>query len=190
MNQSLLFSLAGRARVGKGTFVTLLTDILSPRPVVEIAFAQALKEELDPVLKARFGISAFTTDDAEKKVIRPFLVERGAGARAQDVNHWVKLVEPRVKEHLSRGDVVVVSDSRYRNECDWIHFLGGKVIYIERLLPDGTPVPFANSEEATHDGAAREVSDYTISWPTFSNEDFLDKMRPFVLDAYSKLTTP
>ncbi len=84
---------------------------------------------------------------------------------------------------------MVVSDSRYRNECDWIHSLGGKVIYIERILPDGTPVPPANAEEAANDDAAREVADYILSWPTFS-ENVLDSMRPFVLNAWTEVTKP
>lgn len=186
-----LLSLSGRARVGKGTFVSLLDEaLLQRRPsrhVTEVAFAQILKEELDPFLRERYGISAFTTDDAEKRVIRPHLVARGAGARAIDPNHWIKLAEPAVKRALDRDDVVVVSDSRYRNECDWIHSLGGKVIYIERIQADGSLVPPANDEEAANDDAARAVSDLTISWPTFG-EDYLDKMRPFVLNAWSQLT--
>lgn len=183
-----LLSLSGRARVGKGTFVSLLRGIIPHRHVAEVAFATALKEELDDSLIARFGISAFTTDDAEKRIIRPYLVERGAGARAIDPNHWVKLVEPVVKAALDRGDVVVVSDSRYRNECDWVHSLGGKVVYIERIGVDGLPVPPANLEEATHDSAAREVSDYFVSWPTFSSSDYLDKMRPHVQAVWSQMT--
>ena len=184
-----LISLSGRARVGKGTFVTLLSDILShqnpPRSVTEIAFAHALKEELNSTLIMRFGISAFTTNDAEKKIIRSFLVARGAGARAEDVNHWVKLVEPNVKKRLSEGDVVIISDSRYKNECDWVHSLEGKVVYIERTI-DGIPVPPANEEEAANDDAARAVSDITVSWNTFG-ENYLDMMRPFVFDTWAKL---
>lgn len=187
-----LLSLAGFARVGKGTFVSILDEILlerrPSRHVTEIAFAHALKLELDPMLVNRFGISAFTADNEDKKIIRPYLVERGAGARAVDPNHWIKLVEPDVKRALDRGDVVVISDSRYRNECDFVHSLGGKVIYIERIQPDGTPVPPANSEEAAQDGGAREVSDFFLSWPTFSTNS-LDNMRPYVLNVWSQLTT-
>lgn len=188
-----LISLAGRARVGKGTFVTILDEaLLQRRPsrhVVEVAFAQVLKEELDPMLRHRYGISAFTTDSAEKRIIRPHLVERGAGARAVDPQHWIKLVEPAVKSALGRGDVVICSDSRYRNECDWIHSLGGKVIYIERIQPDGQPVPPANDEEARNDDAARAVADATITWPTFP-KNVLDNLRPYVLNAWSQLTFP
>lgn len=183
-----LLSLSGRARVGKGTFVSLLRRVIPHRHVEEVAFASALKTELDPILRARFGISAFTADDAEKRIIRPHLVARGAGARAVDPNHWVKLVEPTVKAALDRGDVVVVSDSRYRNECDWVHSLGGKVIYIERIGPDGFPVPPANEEEATHDAAAREVSDYLVSWPTYTTNT-LDSMLPHVQAVWRQVTT-
>lgn len=189
MSNGTLFSLAGRARVGKGTFVALLGDILSERHhVVEVAFATVLKRELDLILTAKYGISAFTTNDAEKKVIRPHLVERGAGARAVDPNHWIKLAEPTVVAALNRGDVVVVSDSRYRNECDWIHSLGGKVIYIERTV-NGVPIDPANLEEATHDLAAKQVADHILSWPTFG-EDYLTQMRPYVLDAWNRLIQP
>lgn len=184
-----LLSLSGRARVGKGTFVTLLRDILLHHHVSEIAFATVLKEELDPFLLKHLGISAFTTDDREKKLVRPYLVAHGAGMRGLDPLHWVKQAEPNVKAALNRGDVVVVSDSRYRNEVDWVHGLGGKTVYIERIAADGLPVPPANAEEAEHDSAAREASDYIISWPTFSSSDYLDKMRPYVQSAWSQLNT-
>ena len=181
-----LLSLSGRARVGKGTFVTLLRDILHPQIVSEKAFATELKAQIDPFLRSEYGISAFTTDTEEKKIIRPHLVALGAGMRAQDPGYWIKLVEPQVKLDLARGDVVVVSDSRYRNECDWVHSLGGQVIYIERLQPDGKPVPPANEEEAANDDAARAVSDFTISWPTFE-ANYLYHMRPFVLDVWTQM---
>lgn len=194
MSNGILISLAGRARVGKGSFVTILDDIMCERRpsrnVIEVAFATCLKQEVDPITRAKYGISAFTTDNEEKKVIRPDLVERGAGARVEDPNHWIKLAEPQVKQALDKGDVVIVSDSRYRNECNWIHSLGGKVIYIERIQPDGTPVPPANDEEARNDDAAREVADTTVSWPTFEGtlEERHDKMVPFVLEAWNQVT--
>jgi hypothetical protein len=193
MSQGILIGCAGRARVGKGTFVTLLRQIVNNQTphvdVEEVAFAFALKNELDPILKERFGISAWTTNDDEKKVIRPYLVARGAGARAEDPDHWVKLIESTVRGHLGCGNVVVVSDVRYLNEANWIHSLGGKVVYIERTLPSGESVPPANEEEAINDPQARAVSDLLIKWPTFLDNP-LDNMRPFVLNAWSQLTNP
>lgn len=189
-----LLGLSGRARVGKGSFVSILDEILSQRRpsrhVTELAFAQVLKEELDDLMLTHFGISAFTTDNEEKKIIRPYLVKRGAEARAADPAHWIKLVEPQAKTALARGDVVIISDCRYRNEVEWVHSLGGKVIYIERFLPGSTTeiVPVANDEEGRNDPEARAVSDFSLSWPTFASNP-LDQMRPFVLNAWSRVTT-
>lgn len=191
MPQGIAVGCAGRARVGKGSFVTLLTNILHGiHNVAPFAFATELKRELDPILRAKYGISAFTQDTAEKVIIRPDLVARGAGARAEDPNHWIKIIEPEVLKVLARGDVAIIEDVRYLNEAKWVQSLGGKVVYIERLLPGSTTeiVPFANSEEADNDPKARVVADLVVRWPTFPQNP-LDHMRPFVLNAWSQLTS-
>src|SRR4051812_44303365 len=94
-----LFSTAGVARCGKDTFATILADIVyaqDGRIVRSHAFATELKRELDSYLIKKYHISAFTTNDADKRIIRPELVKRGAEARAADPDHWIKLLEPHV----------------------------------------------------------------------------------------------
>jgi hypothetical protein len=181
---SSLIGLAGKARVGKGTFVTILSDLVRDNSHVrEFAYATELKRELDPFLIAKYGISAFTTDNEQKKIIRPHLVERGAGARKEDPFHWIRIVAPQVELALAHGEIVVISDNRYANECDWVHSRGGKVVYIERILPDGSLQPAANEEEAKNDPEARAASDIILSWPTLP----LDRLRPYVQDVWSQL---
>ena len=185
---SSILGISARATAGKSTFVKLLADLVyaqDKRIVRDLAFAHALKAELDPVLTRDLGISAFTANAEHKRLIRPFLVERGAGARKTDPDHWIKLLEPLVKEALARGEVVGVSDVRYTNEANWVHSLGGKVVYIERLLPSGEPVPPANQEEAEQDGLTRACCDLTITWPTLP----LDRLRPYVQDVWTQLNT-
>lgn len=192
MSNGLLIGVSGRARVGKLTFFNLLRDIYREQladetRVVHFAFAKALKAELDAQLIREFGISAFTTDTAQKTIIRPALVARGAGARKEDPNHWIKQIEPGVKDCLACGDLAVVEDVRYANEANWVHSLGGKVVYIERIQPDGQPVPPANDEEARQDPGARAASDLVISWPTVGD---VNDLRPYVLEAWNRLTQP
>lgn len=183
----LIVGCAGRARAGKGTFITLLSDILSEydpaRRITEYAFATALKQELDQMLTRRFGISAFTVNTEHKKVIRPFLVERGAGARAEDPDYWIKVLDAPVRAAIAAGRDVAIGDTRYLNELRWVHSLGGKVIYIERIQPDGTPVPFANDEETRNDPLVEAVADIRLTWPTLP----LDQLRPYVERVWREL---
>lgn len=159
---SRLLLIAGRARVGKDTFARTSNDLFGYMPC--IAFADALKEEINDEMVRRYDISAFTQDPKEKSVIRPHLVELGRKRRAEDVNHWVKKVEPEVKEWLEAGETVLVTDNRYANEARWGKALGGKVLYIERIQEDGRPVPPANDEEAANDAEVRALADYVLSW--------------------------
>ncbi len=183
-----LLGLAGKARTGKGTFFNILSDIIyaqDQRRVWEVAYAHALKEEIDDHLIKTYGISAWTVNDAHKKIIRPELVKLGAGRRAEDPDHWVKIVAPYVKASLATNQVVILTDNRYANEANWIHSLGGKIVYIERILPDGSIQPPANEEEAVNDPQVRACADITLSWPTLP----LDQLRPYVADVWRQLNS-
>lgn len=186
MTTPLLAGIAGRARAGKNTFVNLSRERLASRGLTtsSFAFATELKLELDPILRAELGISAFTQDPKEKLIIRPRLVEHGAGQRAKtNGRYWIDKLAPQVERALKVYDVVFVEDVRYANEAQWVHSLVGTVIYVERKLEDGTVVQPANEEEATNDPKARAASDHVVSWPTLP----LDQLKPHVADVWAAI---
>lgn len=164
----------------------LLRDLFAPREFVHLAFATCLKQELDPFLRETYGISAFTNDNAEKQIIRPHLVARGAGARQEDPHHWIKILEPAVIKSLTAGHVTVIEDCRYLNEANWIKSLGGKVVYVERIQHDGTPVPPANEEEALNDPLVRQAADITVTLPTLKG-DLRELLKPYAERVFKQL---
>jgi hypothetical protein len=189
-----LYAIAGTARAGKDTFATLFTECAEHAGlnVSRFAFANALKAELNPYLIERYGISAWTSDDMEKQIIRPDLVAWGRMRRKQtNGTHWIKTIEPNVNAYLNLGHCVLITDCRFNthpgDEVGWVKSLGGKVIYVERIV-DGVPLKGANEEEVKHDPALRAGANVIVSWPTFSSSNYLDRMRPYVQDVWSQLT--
>lgn len=165
----MLIGISAFATVGKDTFASLLTQVVSPQRVTQVAFAQALKKELDPLFRA-FGETAFETDPVKKTLIRPILVSHGMSQRVvTNGRYWVDKVEPTVKEALKRGDLVIVTDVRFENEIDWLHSLGGKSVYLNR---EGVNAP--NEEEARNDPIMRAKADYLLNWPTLKKKGKID----------------
>ena len=85
MNDIKLIGVGGYARAGKDMFVKIASKILSDNgyKTKKFAFADELKHDLDPWLCEKYGISAWTTNDAEKALIRPILVAHGCAKRNQ-----------------------------------------------------------------------------------------------------------
>lgn len=174
MNKPILIGVAAVARAGKDTVADMLIPYID-NPL-RVAYANELKDEIDPFLKEIYGISAWTTDDKEKTIIRPHLVELGHRRRSETNGaYWIDKVEPKVKAALYSGRSVIICDNRYANEGKWVHSLGGKIIYIERILENGLVRLPANNEEKINDPQIREIADITLTWPT-APKDQLEKI--------------
>lgn len=182
----MLIGISAFATVGKDTFASLLTQVVSPRRVTQAAFAQALKEELNPFFQA-FGGTAFETDPAKKKLIRPILVSHGMSQRVvSNGRYWIDKVQPIVLDSLLRGDLVIVTDVRFENEIDWLHSLKGKSVYLNR---EGVNAP--NEEEARNDPIMRAKADYLLNWPTLTKKGKidLDSLKEIVQAWWTSTTT-
>lgn len=173
-----LISIGGVARCGKNLFTTLSREYLSSRgyTTAEFAFATQLKLDIEPFLQEKYGISAFTQDTEEKKVIRPHLVALGKKRRDEsNGRYWIEQLVPQINKAWAYYDVIMISDVRYSthetDEVAWVKSLGGKVIYIERILETGELLGPANEEEAANDSEVRAGADLVVSWPTFLDKD-------------------
>lgn len=165
----MLIGISARATVGKDTFASLLSEAIAPKKFVRVAFADALKAELEPFFQS-FGSSAYESDPVKKNRIRPILVSYGVTQRVVSNGwYWINKVEPTVKAELEKDSVVVVTDVRFPNEAAWIKSLGGTCLYLNR--PD---VPPANDEEAFNDPLIRAKADYMVDWPTSLKNDKVD----------------
>ena len=78
-----IIAIGGNARSGKDTLGRNLVYILKEYGIKAktYSFADQLKQETDEFLKKTLGISAFTENDDEKNIIRPFLVFWGTEIR-------------------------------------------------------------------------------------------------------------
>lgn len=162
-----VIGISGPARAGKDTLFEVLDDLFETVNLTRLAFADALKAECDDFLKTHTGISAFTSDTAEKEIIRPFLVAYGSKVRRKmNPRCWIECIEKSIKEN-KKDTIYVLTDVRYPNELDWIEGQGGLSIHVSRdgVLP-------ANSEEEINDPILRSRSKLSISVPTFQQNYF------------------
>jgi hypothetical protein len=91
--------------------------------VQRIGFADALYE----MARNEYGMK-------EKDSV--LLQQLGSEKRAEDPDYWVNRLATRISP---KTDVLVIPDTRYRNEAAWIKASGGYVLKITRLNADGTP---------------------------------------------------
>ena len=175
----IIIGAGGFARSGKDTFVKIAKKILKEHGFssIKLAFADALKEEIDHFLIENYGISAWTDDTEEKNIIRPFLVAHGCGKRAQSAGeYWVNKLDEAIETIHFSEDVVFISDCRFPNEVDWIHnkwggwfvhlkkylvsdlhSFGGEVYFGEKLYD-----PPPNEEESIQDPICEAKADYKL----------------------------
>lgn len=182
-----LIGLGGYARSGKDTFVSIAMQILANNGIrcKKYSFAAGLKDDLDEWLKNTYGISAWTTDDKEKILIRPFLVAHGCGKRIQtEGKYWVDKLHTKILEqqalqshdqYQDHVDVAFVSDVRFPNEAKWLHEKwNGDLIHIRRYTKG------INALGADFNGAVH--AQYTNVYDTAPNDEEL-RNDPFVVEA-------
>ncbi|MFN5443251.1 MAG: hypothetical protein ACK48V_03390 [Crocinitomicaceae bacterium] len=164
----LLFGISGVARCGKDTLKTHLLNKFQKMglPSISISFATALKQDLDPFLKEKLNISAFTENSSEKQIIRPMLVCWGTDTcRKINPDFWIEKIEKRIQSSIENKIIVVIPDVRYENEAKWIQKNGGFVIHLTRM-----GIKPANFEEKVNDPIVKKIANAHIRWKTFSEE--------------------
>lgn len=164
-----LIGICGYARSGKDTFFNRASLALSKdgKKARRIAFADALKKELDPLLLKTMNISAFTEDSEEKELIRPLLVTYGTDLRRKvNPNCWIEAVQNQVIHHLEQNEYVFITDVRYENEAEWVKMNNGILVHVQR---DG--VGPANHEEHRQYIRMKKHIHFNVAWPTFGDDE-------------------
>jgi hypothetical protein len=173
-------AICGVATAGKDTFFALLQEYLSQHGLTlrRFALADKLKEEINPYLTEQFGISAFTKNPEEKKLIRPSLVAHGFVRRQQSKGtYWTKQLEEPLRKAMVEGVIPAVTDIRYaefaEDEIYWVRKFGGKLVYITRYTvgPNGEKVFVQppNEDERRNDPKLRAQADHIIEWDTVTS---------------------
>tara|TARA_E500000178_G_scaffold351569_2_gene412963 strand:- start:1121 stop:1690 length:570 start_codon:yes stop_codon:yes gene_type:complete len=158
-----MIGIAGLARSGKDTLAKNLAEVIEDDWGCEVktfSFAKELKSQLDSFLKKNYGISAFTEDTEEKKVIRDLLVCHGETMKKFHTNTiWADIVIDSIDR---KKYFPIVSDVRFDFEVKTVQDSYGKVIHIKKL---GNKPP--NEIEAINDPLVRKVCDLKHSWPCY-----------------------
>lgn len=134
-DKPIVIGVGGLARSGKDTFAKIAKKILKANGYssIKLAFADALKEEIDPFLIEYYGISAWTENTEEKNIIRPLLVAHGCQKRVQtNGTYWIEKIQHALDTIHFGEDVVFVSDCRFPNEADWVHENGGWFVHVKK----------------------------------------------------------
>jgi hypothetical protein len=177
-----IIAIGGNARSGKDTLGKNLVYILKEYGInaKTYSFASQLKQETDEFLKKTLGISAFTENDNEKNIIRPFLVFWGTEVRRKnDDLVWVKQLE----DSLTSNEVAIITDLRFPNELKWVRDNEGQVIFLSRILEDGSLVEPANDYELKNNIKISEEADNNFTWFSSNNDDLLKSLANEVLDS-------
>jgi hypothetical protein len=164
-----IIGICGNARCGKDTMAELIQEVLADIGIKseKINLADSLKDELREFVDKTLGIDVFTTDDEEKKIIRPLLVTWGTHVRRKlNPNIWIK----RAVAKMTNNCIYIVPDIRYANEMEWLRGHDSYCIFIDRIL-DGEIVPPANEEEAANNPILKANSDFQLTWQTVGLEN-------------------
>jgi hypothetical protein len=189
VNNKLLIGLASYATGGKDTFCALLSKRLFERGVVakRFALADALKEDLRPLLTSRCGIDPVTCVGAEKALIRSLMVEWGRIMRTKSQGqYWTNLLEEKIHSS-SDYSVGIVTDARYsvypKDEGYWLkQKMGGILVSIDRYIDcDGRQeyIESPNLDESINYPKLKAMADYHVNWQTVGI-DKLDDLMPYV----------
>ncbi len=132
-DKPIVIGVSGMARAGKDTFVKIARKILKENGYTsdKLAFADALKSDIDEWLIEKYGISAWTDNTEEKNIIRSFLVAHGCGKRIQTQGkYWIDKIDDKIRSFIYSASypqntiskhVIFISDCRFPNEVDWVH---------------------------------------------------------------------
>lgn len=169
-----LLGISGFARTGKDKLASFISSKLAEKNSKSfiVPFAGELKKEVDDLLTRTLGISAFTEDSEEKKIIRPFLTFWGTEIRRKlNSNVWIEKVENKCRNFVDNV-LHIIPDVRFMNEAEWIQKNNGILIALKR--PEIGP---ANEDEKREIPPIQERADIILDIPWQEREeDFLEKL--------------
>lgn len=184
-----ILALSGFAETGKDEFFKITKQIFPEKRIQRLSFADSLKKYLDPFLEQETGISAFTTDPEEKRIVRPYLVSIANYYRWKtDGRFWIDRWKEDKQRYFKDYDILFICDARFINEVVFVkNEMRGTSIGID-LMVDGEPKKPANVSEATQTTMAKSMCDLKFVWEKTENlETKISKVKEF-FDAHgSKL---
>jgi len=171
-----MIGIGGLARSGKDTLAINLAKTIKEDWQIDVqifSLADSLKEKINPFINKEFGISAFSEDTEDKKIIRPILVAYGEAMKTKyGQNIWFSKVADNIEQAMHDNKIFpIISDVRFDFEVKLIQDNSGQVIHITK---QGNKPP--NEIEAINDPLVSSSSNLTHTWPLYS-PDLMDECR-------------
>jgi len=169
--------IAGPATAGKDMLATEIMKRFTEFTFQRVSFAEKIRNMLDPILQEFHGISAYTNDKFEKKLIRPYLVGLGEGKRMQVPSYWINQVKKNVDLLQQQGIIPIFTDVRHfefeDDEMGYIKSIGGFNIYINRIKLDGNLLEPCGDNEYFNDKLLQKNADYVLINKTFKKPEHI-----------------
>lgn len=168
----LIIGFGSRAQVGKDYATDVALTLCSKLGIKarRKAFADPVKEDLEALVRAQFGIDIWTAQGQDKEIIRPTIVAHGMAMRKRSATYWVDRLgsdfETEEKDLQSYGnarqtEVLFISDVRFTNEVQFIKGWSG--IYVDIIPADVMlRAKFRNIEEQLNSPLCGKLADYVI----------------------------
>lgn len=162
LKKPLIIGLGSTIGIGKDTVFSILEKNYS---VIRIAFADAVKDDLDKFCIHHYGISAHTQIREEKSIIRPLLIGHGNAMRAINPDHWVNKAIKNINFSDTGLDAIIFTDVRFPNEVQRIKSIAPeRTFYVHLHTEDPLKDPGAPSEVEQYPAMAK-LADYYLYNP-------------------------
>jgi len=145
------------------------------------ALADAIKSELDPVIKKKYGFSILNCTPEQKEKVRPLLVSHGNKKREEtEGRHWIDILDYKIKHFrgIHPEAIPCVCDIRYdfyeSDEVNWVkEECDGILVHIQKYkYANGIRVlsPPANKHEAENEPKLIKKANYKVLWENVLGE--------------------
>jgi hypothetical protein len=172
-----IIGLSGYARSGKDEFFKITSKLFPEMKVLRLGFADGLKSYLNDFLIKETGFSAFTMDEQEKKIIRPYLVSIANYYRFKTGGKfWIDNWEKERKKMSNDYDLLFVTDVRFVNELVFLKNEKKSLNISISLLENGKQTQPANISEANDTSATKSLCDLSFTWDKSEDEDYKTEM--------------
>jgi len=168
-----IIGLSGYARSGKDEFFKITSKLFPEMKILRLGFADGLKSYLDDFLIEETGFSAFTDNEEEKKIIRPYLVSIANYYRFKTGGKfWIDNWEKERKKISNDYDFLFVPDVRFVNELVFLKNEKRSTNIDVNLTSNGVSNPPANISEANQTSSTKSFCDLKFTWEKSDDEDY------------------
>ena len=167
-----MIGIGGLARAGKDTLAKHLSDIISEDMgfnVTILSFADQIKWQVKDICNDNYGISPYTENTEEKKIVRDILVCHGETMKKiHGETIWANLIIDKIKKNKEKI-FPIITDVRFDYEVKSIKDNGGMVVHIKKI---GNQPP--NDIEKLNDPLVRNAANLKHTWPEYGPDDMIE----------------